>query len=164
MYIKLKYSAFVPVFFFIYKHKYKHCNTFLSSSKERKKESSSHLCRPHVCHADLLSRLHFNKQGPGSDMCLNGCILLLGSEQTVCGGACQLLPTGCCSMWKQWVESAFDASPSRSSLPAPLFFCLLFDGVLWSVRQRQEANISTPTQEKRQAHNTQNRMSTNHIH
>lgn len=33
-------------------------------------------------------------------MLLNGCILLARSEQAVYRGACQLLPLGCCSMWK----------------------------------------------------------------
>ena len=36
----------------------------------------------------------------GAKRLLNGCILLAGSEQAVYGGACQLLPLGCCSMWK----------------------------------------------------------------
>lgn len=54
-------------------------------------------------------------------MLLNGCILLAGSEQAVYRGACQLLALGCCSMWKQWGESAFDASPTWFSLFALLF-------------------------------------------
>lgn len=72
-------------------------------------------------HAALLSRQHFNKQSPGNKMLLNGCVLLAGSEQAVYRGACQLLPLGCCSMWKQWRESAFDASPTWFSHSVLLF-------------------------------------------
>lgn len=72
-------------------------------------------------HAVLLSRQHFNKQSPRNKMLLNGCILLAVSEQAVYRGACQLLPLGCCSMWKQWRESAFDASPTWFSHSVLLF-------------------------------------------
>lgn len=72
-------------------------------------------------HTALLSRQHFNKQRASSKILLNGCVLLAGSKRTVYRGACQLLPLGCCSMWKQWGESAFDASPTRFPLSAPLF-------------------------------------------
>lgn len=71
--------------------------------------------------AVLLSRQHFNKQSPRNKMLLNRCILLAGSEQAVYRGACQLLPLGCCSMWKQWRESAFDASPTWFSHSVLLF-------------------------------------------
>lgn len=80
-------------------------------------------------------------------MLLSGCVLLAGSRRVVYRGACQLLPLGCCSMWKQWGESPFDAFPTWFSLSALLFSCFLFDGALWSVCQRQEADESTPTQE-----------------
>lgn len=99
-----------------------------------------------LLHAALLSGQHFNKQSPGNRMLLNGCVLLAGSEQAVYGGACQLLPLGCCSMWKQWRESAFDASPTWFSHSVSLFslwweFCEVFFS-------NRRADLSTPTREE----------------
>lgn len=99
-----------------------------------------------LLHAALLSGQHFNKQSPGNRMLLNGCVLLAGSEQAVYGGACQLLPLGCCSMWKQWRESAFDASPTWFSHSVSLFslwweFCEVF-------LSNRRADLSTPTREE----------------
>lgn len=83
-------------------------------------------------HAALLSRQHFNKQSPGNKMLVNGCILLAGSE-----GACQLLPLGCCSMWKQWRKSAFDASPTwYCPLRSSVFSLMEFSEVFFSNRRR----------------------------
>lgn len=98
----------------------------------------------------LLSRQRFSKQSSGSEMLLNGCILLAGSEQAVCRGACQLLALGCCSMWKQWEESAFDASPTWFSLFA-LLFSLWWSSVncSWATGGR---HINTHAQGKRDEH------------
>lgn len=101
-------------------------------------------------HAVLLSRQHFNKQSPRNKMLLNGCILLAGSEQAVYRGACQLLPLGCCSMWKQWRESAFDASPTRFS------HSVLLLSLWWSSVKCSSAtggrHINTHTGEGRRTH------------
>lgn len=99
-----------------------------------------------LLHAALLSGQHFNKQSRGNRMLLNGWVLLAGSEQAVYGGACQLLPLGCCSMWKQRRKSAFDASPTWCSHSVSLFslwweFCEVFFS-------NRRADLLTPTQEE----------------
>lgn len=57
-----------------------------------------------------------------------------------------------CYHWD--VAACGNSGGNRPLMPPPLgspslFFCFLFDGVLWSVLQRQEADTSTPTQERR---------------
>lgn len=73
------------------------------------------------------------KQSPGM---LNGCVLLAGSEQAVYGGPRQLLPLGCCSMWKRWRESAFDAPPHSRLRLHPFVFSLMVACEVFSSNRR----------------------------
>lgn len=62
-----------------------------------------------------------------------------------------------CYHWD--VAACGNSGENRPLMPPPLgsptpFFCFPFDGVLWSVLRQQEADLSTPTQERRGGEHT----------